>query len=98
MARTSTWEVLLDDGTEHAVQSDQRDLARWEAQSFAQANNPYTYVRFLAWSAMNRQGLYKHTFERFNERDCVQVSAPDGEDVEGEQGLDPGRSDSADAT
>jgi hypothetical protein len=73
---------------------DQRDNARWEVQPFRDDEAVFLRLRFLAWSAMVRQGQYAATFERFNEVDCLFVGAPDDDDTdgpEGEQGLDPGR-------
>jgi hypothetical protein len=71
---------------------DQRDNARWEVQPFRDDDAPFLRIRFLAWSALTRQGQYAAPFERFNDVDCMFVGAPDDdEEPEGEQGLDPGR-------
>jgi len=83
-------EVEMSDGAKHRVVADQRDFARWEVQPDADDRNIHTRARFLAWSAMTRQGLTTTPFSRFNLEDCVEVNADDGED---EQGLDPGRKD-----
>jgi hypothetical protein len=95
MAKIGTqWAVELENGETLRAASDQRDFAKWEVQPFYNEDRLHLKARFLAWSASTREGLYKGTFEKFNERDCIEVSVA-GEDGEGEQGLDPGRSDTA---
>lgn len=84
----------MEDGTTHKVVADQRDFARWEVQPDADDSQFHTKSRFLAWSAMTRQGLTTTPFTRFNLQDCVEVhGADDNEKAEGEQGLDPGRAE-----
>lgn len=90
--------VEMDDGEELRVVSDQRDIAKWEVHPQHTNDRPHLMVRFLAWSALNRQGLWKGTFEKFNEQ-CVEVRDDvDEAEPEGEQGLDPGRPDTAAAS
>jgi hypothetical protein len=87
------------DGTEHKVVADQRDFARWEVQPDADEARFHLKTRFLAWSAMTRQGLTKTPFSRFNLEECIEVHADDEPDGEGEQGgLDPGRPEPGDAS
>lgn len=90
----SEWIVEFADGTEHRVVSDQRDMARWEVQDFAGPGRPFLQSRFVAWSALRRQGAYAKSFDVFNEQDCVETRVdlpdpPDDEDGEGEQGVNP---------
>ena len=82
--------VRMDDGSEHEVVGDQRDLAKWEVQDFA-GDRPVLQVRFLAWSALSRHGVYRQPWERFNNVDCVEVVDRDEaqQDGEGEQGPRP---------
>jgi hypothetical protein len=92
MAKIRTeWDIELDSGEMLRVVSDQRDYARWEVQPFHDNELLHVKARFLAWSAAFREGRYKGGWEKFNERDCVEVGVVD--DGEGEQGLDPGRPD-----
>jgi hypothetical protein len=85
-------EVYLDDEARHVVATDQRDIARWERADEYEEDRRHTRIRFLAWSAMTRQGLTKASWADFNNVLCVQAFvAADEEDGEGEQGLDPGR-------
>jgi hypothetical protein len=80
---------------ETLVVADQRDYARWEVQPFRDDEAIFLRLRFLAWSAMFRQGAYTKPFDQFNEADCLFVGAPDDEDddegPEDQQRLDPGR-------
>ena len=82
--------VRMDDGGEHDVVADQRDLAKWEVQDFA-GDRPVLQVRFLAWSALSRQGVYRQPWDRFNNVDCVEVvdKVEPPTDGEGEQGPRP---------
>lgn len=82
--------VRMEDGTEHDVHADQRDLARWEAQPFFAEGRRNLQIRYLAWSALFRGGDYKQPWERFNNVDCVEAVDPDDvEDGEDEQGPRP---------
>jgi hypothetical protein len=72
------------------VVTDQRDWAKLEAADFRDGMN-FTRTRFLAWAAMCRQGQYAGAFERFNERDCVDVALPDTPEDDDDQGKDHGR-------
>lgn len=89
----------MDDGRVLAVVADQRDFARWEIQPEADsAGTNHTRARFLAWSAAQRQGLYKGSFIEFNTVDCVQVDSGDDGGGDGEAtALDPGRPEATDA-
>lgn len=92
---TLDMQVLMDDDRELAVAVDQRDLAKWEAQTLP--DKQYTRLRFLAWSAMTRSKQYIGPWDQFNEQDCVEVSDPPGAAVEAEDAdddaerLDPGQ-------
>ncbi len=86
---TNRLEVVMDDGTEYAVNADQRDFAGWEAAEVDGGN--HTMIRWWAWNAMKRNGQYSHDFNRFNAKDCAQVaSVPEKKaDAEEGEGLDP---------
>lgn len=71
---------------------DQRDYARLEASDVPD-DAVITRTRFLAWSAMTRNGWTSATWEAFNFEECVyatDIKRVD-ENSEGEQGLDPGQ-------
>lgn len=84
-------EVTMDDGTEYVVFADQRDLAAWEASEVQGGN--HTAIRHWAWTAMKRNGQYAGSFQKFNEKDCLQAASigdQAGADGQGEgDGLDP---------
>lgn len=83
------YEVRLEGDVTHRVVVDQRDWARMEVQEFP-ASALLTRGRFLAWSAMTRQGMTAVKWDEFNERLCVDIEDI-GPESEGEQSLDPGR-------
>lgn len=92
----------MEDGRALDVVADQRDVARWEVQPFGCAMSEWDSrinlaTRFLAWSALTRQGeLAGQTWDQFN-ADCVEVGdmpAPDDADDADDQAADadpPGR-------
>ena len=91
--------VLMDDGAEHQVVADQRDIARWEVQPFGwpiiklEEQASMMFFRFIGFSAMIRQRLTTATWDEFNEH-CVEVMPVDDEDGEGtvpDDAGDPGR-------
>jgi hypothetical protein len=62
----------MEDGTNHEVVADQRDMAAWEGQDF-HSDKAYTVrVRFLAYNALRRTKVFKSTWQRFND-ECVEV-------------------------
>jgi hypothetical protein len=80
--------VRMEDGTEHDVHADQRDIAKWEVQPFAAEGRMNVQMRYLAWSALSRAGDYRQPWERFNNVDCVEAvdgggAEDDGEDEQG---------------
>jgi hypothetical protein len=86
-----TYLVLMEGaGDPVAVVTDQRDWAKLEAADFRETMN-FTRTRYIAWSAMCRAGQYAGPFERFNERDCVDVALPDKTEDDDDQGKDHGR-------
>lgn len=93
MPLNTTYSVLMSDGRELTVSSDQRDWAAMEAQEFPEAAIA-TRARYFAFNSMKRAGLYNGRWDRFNDVDCVEVQAiddePAAEDTEDGQGLDPG--------
>ena len=89
---TIDFHVEMDDGKEHSVVVDQRDFAAWEAQDLP--DRDHTRMRFLAWSAMTRQGLTIANWQEFNSRECAEVIDPPGAEEEpdsADERLDPGR-------
>lgn len=81
--------VFMEDGAEHLITYDQRDIAKMEALELKGRN---TVVRGIAWAAMTRSRKYSGTWEQFNEADCVEAGdPPDAEEATGDDSLDPGR-------
>jgi hypothetical protein len=92
MKGTTEFEVEIEGQPTVLVVADQRDMARWDVQPFHSDDALFLRIRFLAWSAMRRQGTYTKPFDVFNEKECLYVGAPDDdEESEDEEGLDPGR-------
>lgn len=91
MKQLYEFDVEFDDGTVERVVADQRDVARWEGHPQWAPDRPFLRSRFMAWSALKRQGNTNVSWERFNERDCAEVRVPeiDEEDGEGEQSPSP---------
>jgi hypothetical protein len=91
---TIRWDfaVEMQDGTEHAIAADQRDLSRWEMEPFGTPFNeaqtkPVAFARYLAWSAMRRTKVFKGSWEAFQD-ECTEVrqdAAQAGDEV------DPGK-------
>lgn len=64
--------IELADGTQHRVTVDQRDFAAAEAKDlYAGTPKQVIRTRFLAWSALTRDGGTKAPWEKFNASDCV---------------------------
>jgi hypothetical protein len=83
----------------HEVSSDQRDLAAWEAHNDYKPAAVHLQARFVAWSALRRNGLYTDSWRTFNEVDCIEVESLATADDQGdEQGLDPGGRSTAGTT
>lgn len=98
---TVRWDftVEMQDGAEHAVVADQRDLARWEMEPFGTPFNlaetrPVAFARYLAWRAMSRAKLFKGSWEVFQD-ECLEVRQ---EDAQAGDQVDPGKAAPPDAT
>lgn len=83
------------DGTasEYTVQTDNRDLVRWDlTRSRKQWPDPgaaaFLWLTFLAWAALTRSGETEDKFEDFAER-CINVRTVDADDND----LEPGEVD-----
>jgi hypothetical protein len=89
----------MDDGRTLVAICDQRDFAAAEAADVGRMENRHSWVRFCAWNAMKRARSYDGSWEKFNERECVEaVDAPVEEPTGDDDGLDPGRKGPTDAT
>lgn len=91
-------EVEMEGQPTYLVVADQRDVARWEIQSFGwpivkiEEQASMTFFRFLAWAASVRQQLTTDGWEDWS-RKCVEVMPPD-EDEESTipaDAVDPGQ-------
>jgi hypothetical protein len=79
--------VLMEDGTEHTVTVDQRDIAAWERQPFgcsfaiARETALVNFMRFTSWSALRRQGMIEKTmgWATFDDAcvECVDEETPE---------------------
>jgi hypothetical protein len=88
--------VEMEDGTEHKVTADQRDVAEWEIQPFGTSGTElsqraYTAFRFLAFSALRRKEILAKgtTWAKFN-RECIEVGFDNDET---EAAVDPTQPD-----
>lgn len=86
---------MADGGPTYLVVADQRDIARWEVQSFGwpvqniEASPSMLFFRFLAWSVSVRQGLTDLAWDDWNEQ-CLEALPPgDDDEPEGEPAPDP---------
>jgi hypothetical protein len=70
--------VLMEDGTEQEVTSDQRDYASWEMQPFHGEDRRVTATRYFAYAALTRTKQTTLSWPRWNAA-AVQVEAVDGE-------------------
>lgn len=76
--------VEMESGQTYKVVADQRDYQRYEIQPFAGpiATHNFTFMRFVAWSALERNGVIKRMdWNKFN-AECVEVSDDDAEENE----------------
>jgi hypothetical protein len=77
-------DVEMDGQPPYTVVADQRDVARWEIQSFGwpivkmEDNVSMLFFRFLAWSASTRQQLTSEGWEPWSAR-CLEVMPVDAE-------------------
>ena len=76
--------VELEDGTEHDVVADQRDLVRWERHPEGGAiendAKKMQMMRFLAWSALQRTGEIDLKWPQFD-RQLVEAALVDDEEA-----------------
>ncbi|SCF06583.1 hypothetical protein [Micromonospora mirobrigensis] len=80
----------MEDGTEHDVVADQRDVAKWEIQDFGCPfdnihTRPLLAYRWLAWSAMSRRGLTSLKWDEFDAQ-CIEVRDQDHDEEDGASG------------
>lgn len=87
----------MEDGVTHDVVADQRDVAKFEVQDFGCSSTELmsraaTAYRFMAWSALTRQGVVKLKWPEFDAQ-CVEViDMPDDEESAAPADAeDPGR-------
>lgn len=84
--------VVVDDpakgAVEVVVQTDNRDLVRWDVTRARKGwpefkDSPFLWLTFLAWSVMQREGHTSLKLDAFLDT-CVEASAvkSDGEDVD----------------
>jgi hypothetical protein len=76
--------VEMEDGKTYKVVADQRDIQRYELQPFAGpiSTHTITFMRFAAWSALERTGVIKRMdWNKFNES-CLEVSDDEVEENE----------------
>lgn len=75
------WIIRMVDGSELRASSDQRD---WVALEAAEIKGAITAFRYLAYNAAARAGLYKLSWERFNDEVVEVEQVVDALDVDGE--------------
>ena len=95
-------DVEMEDGTTYTVVADQRDVARWEIQSFGwpvsqlEEKASMSFFRFLGWAASVRQ---RRTMASWDDWNAVAVEVLPVEDEESElpaDAADPGRTGQSD--
>lgn len=78
--------VEMEGGERWEVVGDQRDVARYEQQSFYDPDKRVTAARFMAYTASVRAGKTRLSWPQFDDK-CIEVGDPDGGTVE----VDPTR-------
>lgn len=87
--------VVLQDGTEHEVQADNRDLLQWDRTRAKHRwpsgqEAPFVWLTFLAWHALRREGLTALSLTEFEEAALEVGPAEDEEGAEdGAEDVDP---------
>lgn len=90
-----TYKVEMASGEVLEATADQRDVALFERQTFgkgwfqARSESPFTFARFLAWSALKRDKRTNLPWDQWEEQ-CLQVDGV--EDSPEGDAADPGRS------
>jgi hypothetical protein len=80
-------DVEMESGERYTIVADQRDIARWEVQSFGwpvtqiDEKASVTLFRFLAWSASVRQQRTVETWEVWSSK-CIEVLPIEDEESE----------------
>jgi len=80
-------DVEMDGGERYVVVADQRDVARWEVQSFGwpvsqiEEKASMGFFRFLAWAASVRQQRTTQTWDDWSAK-CIEVLPVDDEESE----------------
>ena len=94
--------VEMDGAEPYRVIADQRDIARWEVQSFGWPFSQFEekasmgLFRFLAWSASVRQQRTQDTYEAWSAR-CIEALPVDDEESEQPaDAADPGQTEAQD--
>lgn len=78
--------VVMDNGITDDVVADQRDIAKFEIQSFGwpiqelETRPTMMFLRYLAWSVSVRQGLTDKAWDEWNEH-CIEVFPPDDDET-----------------
>lgn len=98
MGMSWTVHAEMEDGKDFDVVADQRDVAKWEGESFGCALSEsrskfFVFLRYLGWSAGKRKGLHDLKWEEFEDK-CIEVSSVDTE--EPADASDPGTSAASD--
>jgi hypothetical protein len=82
--------VTLNDGRTLTAQVTNPDYLRWDRTAAkhgwqAMSKIPFTWLTFVAWSALRRTGALDEsaTWEEFSEHLCVQVASIGGEEANG---------------
>lgn len=76
--------VEMEGGDTYTIVADQRDVARWEIQSFGwpivkiEEQASVSFFRFLAWAASVRQQKTTDTWEIWSPK-CIEAFPPDDE-------------------
>ena len=72
------------------------DMLRYEAEAIRRGwgsakDRPFTFMTFLAWTALKREGRYAGEWKAFSETDCLSVDSDDDDDDDDDMGepVDP---------
>ena len=93
---TPTFDVILDDGTQHRIQVTNADFLRWDKTAskhgWPEATKaPFLWNTFVCWAALRRTGALDDTFtwEQFEQR-AASIHMVTGDELNGQaDAVDP---------
>lgn len=78
--------VIMEDGRTWDVQTDNRDMIRWDENAGKRgwpdpSKAPFLWLTFIAWAALRRQGLVELSWDDFRGQ-ALEVSSQEDEELD----------------